>query len=195
MIYTIFLDIDGVLNSLDNQRSLESYMHAYLYNVETSRYNALNAKALKYSLKGHGNYKFDERCKRHFNNVCRLIMSVDTEAKIQIVLTSAWQYMGIDKFRKIWEDEQMLGDVIDFINNYNPERGSGILKYLEKYNITNNWASLDDDALTYRERIELDDRYRIVMPNSIYGISYNDSKALLYALTNKQYNNFINSKI
>ena len=67
--FTIFLDIDGVLNSLDSMRSISLYAESMFANEEKTHqiYNEMNK--FKYSLNGNGDWHFDERCKRYFNAV------------------------------------------------------------------------------------------------------------------------------
>ena len=184
--FTIFLDIDGVLNSLDSMRSISLYAESMFANEEKTQQICKEMIKFKYSLNGNGDWHFDERCKRYFNAVCNLLYKKYECAKINIVITSAWGYHGIDKIKKIWEEEQMLGDIVDLSNTYCCERCEAIKKYLKKNSITNNWASLDDDAIAYKNEFSPEDQFRIVIPNSQYGINYDNCNELLNALTDKK---------
>ena len=88
----LFLDIDGVLNTFDNM-----YATSTLCQFDKTKYksrdNSMNAA-------------FDERAVRWLTYIIE-----KTNAKI--VLSSTWRRMGLEKFKQIWSERNLIGDIVD----------------------------------------------------------------------------------
>jgi len=116
----IFLDIDGVLNCE----------------------NAYHEDECKYVGDLVSHQAFYSKSKKLLNELI-----ANTQAKI--VISSTWRFSGIEWMRKVWEEEQMNGEIIDitphlrYLDKFkgSVERGSEIKYWLEDkgfYNI--NWS-------------------------------------------------------
>lgn len=140
----LFLDIDGVLNSFDNMYALGA----------VSYHNGPNDRD-KY---GH---TFDERCVRWLR-----VLIKETNAKI--VISSAWRIAGLEVMKKMWEDRNLPGEVIDItpesydIND--DSRGREIQMWLDK-NEVESYCILDDDPDMLPEQMKY-----FVQTNSMIGI-------------------------
>lgn len=133
----LFLDIDGVLNSIDNMNSL--------YVI----HNLIDRNQKTRDQYGH---LFDERCVRYLKWIVH-------ETKCKIVITSTWRKDGLLKLQNMWSGRNLPGVIIDvtpntvdqrIINMYgavedNADRGFEIQQWLEE----NNWdryCIVDDDS-------------------------------------------------
>ena len=130
----IFLDIDGVLNSMDNMR-----VNSFLLETE----NRMNRDEF--------GQLFDERCVRWLEWIIN-----QTEAKI--VISSAWRSMGISRLKLMWEIRDLPGEIIGttpiqandkIINKYactnnEADRGYEIQEWIDGNNPT-NYCIIDDD--------------------------------------------------
>lgn len=133
----LFLDIDGVLNSIDDLNS-RSVLWMYSGKEKKSRdeYGQL----------------FDERCLRWLECIV-----IKTDCKI--VVSSTWRRSGIDYIKNMWKHRNLPGEVIDitpqFASNYivekyksgneKADRGYEIEEWLES-NKVDNYCILDDDS-------------------------------------------------
>jgi len=145
----IFLDIDGVLNSMD-------YLHAY-YAVQESR---------KEDIKHFDKYGdcFDPRCCMHLESIIR-----QTNAKI--VISSVWRFSGLSVMQQMWRDRGIFGEVIDITPSIvNSVRGAEIEAWLSTHKDVESHVILDDDTDMLGNQnnnfVKVDERY---------GINYNDS--------------------
>lgn len=110
----IFLDIDGVLNCEEAYRSGECEFQGWAW--EDGR-------------KDH-HQKFCLRSKNLINDLIR-----ETGAKI--VISSTWRHSGIEFMRKVWELEEMEGEIIGITpslrtKGFGVPRGMEIENYLEE---------------------------------------------------------------
>lgn len=150
----IFLDIDGVLNSLD-------YMNA--------NYSArmLEAKSKGVSFKDDLNHKtrdkygqlFDPRC------VCWLTYIIkSTDAKI--VISSSWRLNGLSSMIDMWSFRGLEGDIIGVTECLNEGiRGDEIQRYIDDNGIK-NYCIIDDDNDMLDSQL---DNY--VQTDGTYGLS------------------------
>lgn len=131
----LFLDIDGVLNSFDND-----YAMSELYKLDNTN-----------KIRDEFGILFDERCVRWLRWIIE-----KTECKI--VLSSTWRCVGLSKIQLMWEVRDLPGEVIsitptsvstEIINLYaatnnEADRGYEIQEWLD----TNEWSKyciVDDD--------------------------------------------------
>ena len=115
----VFLDVDGVLNSLEN--AIE------LYNQTGKPRSGVN-------------YPFDERC---MLNLKRLV----EETNSALVITSSWRKYQDQKERLI--EELKKYDLEDFVIGYTKDLGNRVLEikeYLNSIGTDVNFVILDDSA-------------------------------------------------
>lgn len=120
----VFLDIDGVLNSQDAYKAGECKYVEWI-----------NDRGEK-----DHHQSFCSWSKEYLNKLIE-----ETEAKI--VISSTWRMRGLDYMRKIWEIEEMKGEIIGVtpsfrgdISGYNIPRGCEIEKWLEDRRFSHiNW--------------------------------------------------------
>ena len=85
----LFLDIDGVLNSVDNM-----IVAGYLLQIDKA-----NKSRDEY---GH---LFDERCVRWLKYIIE-------QTKCQLVISSTWRSMGIERLKIMWKLRDLPGNII-----------------------------------------------------------------------------------
>lgn len=162
----LFLDIDGVLNSLDNMNS-----------------QALSCKSLSDTLKIKDEYGrlFDDRCV----NWLRYIVD-RTECKI--VVSSSWRLMGLSNLQTMWEMRDLPGEIVGstpndaseyIINKYASgdteiARGYEIQEYIDANNIKTYCIVDDDDDMLPHQKF--------VKTNSMYGIDGNVANKIVNIL-------------
>ena len=123
----IFLDIDGVLNSMD-------FLHL----------NVLNARVNKTDFKGkdiHG-HLFDPRCVLALD--C-LIKATDAD----IVITSDWRFAGLDAMKQLWSDRGLPGNIVGITSFSGGIRGQDIYDYMrinDIYPVIDKYLIIDDDS-------------------------------------------------
>ena len=118
----IFLDIDGVLNSLEYM--MESH-------EEVKQMSSKKEEFYKIQLMHIDDKKV------------KLLKKITDETSSYIVVTSAWKTLGVYPLVKedfINRGLPIIGETVD----YNANRGEGIKKYLKEYNIE-EYIILDDD--------------------------------------------------
>lgn len=126
----IFLDIDGVLNCENAYRSGEcKYVEWINHRGDKDHHQA-----------------FCSWSKEWLNKLID-----DTDAKI--VISSTWRHSGIEFMRKVWEIEEMSGEIIGItpsfrgdVNGYTIPRGCEIDKWLDDagfYHI--NWSKEEQE--------------------------------------------------
>lgn len=149
----IFLDIDGVLNSGDNQCS-------YGFLKEDSGRDI------------YGDL-FDDRCVRY-------LRAIIEKTGAYLVISSSWRHSGMVKICQMWEDRKLPGKVIDMtpFGRYNPDtehteyvdRGDEIQQWIdsakpEKYVIIDDDSDMLDSQLPY-----------FVHTDGMLGITLDDAK-------------------
>ena len=117
----IFLDIDGVLNSIKNL-----------------------IKVYEETNKAHSgyNYPFDKNCLINFKKLVEKTNS-------KIVITSTWRYEqeGIDRILKELKKNNLDNRVIGYTPILNTKRENEIKDFLSKLNSQSNFIIIDDDSL------------------------------------------------
>ena len=115
----IFLDVDGVLNSISNLIKVYEKTHR-----QHSGYN----------------YPFDEKCLENL----RLLVE---ETNSKIVITSTWRRneKGIKKLLEILSNYHLDKEVIGYTPILNKSRGEEIKKYLSSLDYNPNFIIIDDD--------------------------------------------------
>lgn len=151
----LFLDFDGVLNSMDNM-----IVQGNLWNI-----NNIHKSRDEF---GH---LFDERCVRWLRYIVE-----KTECKI--VVSSTWRLSGLNTMKLMWEMRDLPGEVIDCtptkvskitINTYsrtkyNGERGYEIQEWIDKYK-PEKYCIVDDndDMLSHQYFVKTNPNYGLDM--------------------------------
>lgn len=122
----IFLDIDGVIASIDYLR-----VTSFLEIPNPDKFG----------------YGFDPRCVMNFK---KIILQTDAS----IVISSTWKSMGINKLRNMWDIRQLPGEIID-ITQKDPsgKRGLEIKRWLDENKDIDNYLILDDDTDMLNEQL------------------------------------------
>jgi hypothetical protein len=148
----IFLDIDGVLNCEEAYRSGECQYQEWIW---------------------------EDGRKDHYQRFCSwskdLLNNLIDETGAKIVISSTWRHSGIDFMRKVWEMEQMSGEIIGITPSITA-KGISIPRGLEiKYFLNEdlgfrhiNWS--EDEQRKYMEKSGVDN-YIIIDDDSdmLYG--------------------------
>jgi len=138
----IFLDIDGVLNSESAYRKGECNYAEWEYLEGTLK-----------GEKGH-HQSFAKRSKILLNSLIKM-----TGAKI--VISSTWRMGGIEFMKRVWEVEEMEGEIIGITPNlrtkeYTLPRGCEIEFFLKKemgfYHI--NWSKEEQEEIIKKSGVE-----------------------------------------
>jgi hypothetical protein len=135
----IFLDIDGVLNSE------KAYLRGDCKYVE---------------------WEWEDGTKEHHQSFCPVsklyinhLIKI-TEAKV--VISSTWRHSGLDFMKKIWEVEEMAGEIIGItpsfrgeVDGYAIPRGCEIEKWLEDKGFSHiNWSIEKQQDIVEKSGIE-----------------------------------------
>lgn len=134
MTKVLFLDIDGVLNSMDNMYAM----------------TALWKKDKEEKPRDDFSHLFDERCVRWLDYIIRR-----TECKI--VISSTWRRSGVERMKQMWEMRGLPGEVIDITPSYadkkiieqhlceGADRGYEIQQWIEEHR-PDRYCIVDDDS-------------------------------------------------
>lgn len=136
----IFLDIDGVLNSIDYQNSLL---------MSTDEKGISRAE-----IRDVYGQTFDPRCENW-------LAYIIAKTKAKIVISSSWRFSGVFVMQKMWEYRKLAGEVIGRTpihtdNQHtveNGERGGEIAQWL-KENEVENYIIIDDDSDMLPEQMQ-----------------------------------------
>ncbi len=135
----IFLDIDGVLNSE------KAYLRGDCKYVE---------------------WEWEDGTKEHHQSFCPVsklyinhLIKI-TEAKV--VISSTWRRSGLDFMKKVWEIEEMAGEIIGItpsfrgdVDGYTIPRGCEIEKWLEDKGFSHiNWSEEKQQDVVEKSGIE-----------------------------------------
>lgn len=145
----LFLDIDGVMNSMDNM-----YAMTALYKL-----NSENKSRDEF---GH---LFDERC-------VRWLQYIVEKTNCKIVISSTWRMSGLSVMKELWKFRNLPGEVIDItptscnaelVELYAEERadrGYEIQEWLNKHPEVETYCIVDDDGdmLRHQAFINVDGR-------------------------------------
>lgn len=163
----IFLDIDGVLNSIDNMNALHSCAKALFPDVRDSKARGL------YTEDKYGQL-FDERCVRHLQ---RIILCTNAD----IVITSTWRKDGVSKLLNMWADRKLPGRIIGVTPILNKPRGEEIEEYLIANDFVTNYCIIDDIADMLFEQ-----ELNFVKTNGRFGITLDDANKVIQILNETQ---------
>lgn len=149
MCKVIFLDIDGVLNTIDDQS------YRYLKRKEEAKAKNTDAsdKSLTFKTRDCYGHLFSQRAVEWLDYI---IMA--TGAKI--VISSTWRLSGIDVMRGLWMRRKLPGEIISvtpshrsrsFVNNYKGTdfedyRGIEIEAWLKNHPEVSRYVILDDEC-------------------------------------------------
>lgn len=155
----IFLDIDGVLNSVDYMNVLHKLKH--------------EAKDSTIETRDEYGQLFDPRCVLLLDYIIRM-----TGAKL--VISSTWRHSGLKVMQELWQMRDLPGEVIDItckswevegeiIDRYQWRgqgvcRGHEIQQWLNEHTVE-SYVILDDDSDMLPEQ-------HFVQCNGRYGIDY-----------------------
>jgi len=128
----IFLDIDGVLNSVDYMNALH-----YRFRSEVAKGEASFPVPMGETSDEFGQY-FDDRCIIHLEAILNY-----TGAKL--VISSTWRKNGLKWMRSLWEYRCLEGDIIDVTPVVNLDRGEEIQLWLDE-NQVDNYVVIDDET-------------------------------------------------
>ena len=135
----IFLDIDGVLNSE------KAYLRGDCKYVEWEWENGT---------KEH-HQSFCPVSKLYINHLIKITGS-------KVVISSTWRHSGLDFMKKVWEIEEMAGEIIGITpsfrgdaDRYTIPRGCEIEKWLEDKGISHiNWSAEKQQDIMEKSGIE-----------------------------------------
>lgn len=153
----IFLDFDGVLDTAFYDSYLEQH------NIP--------------SCDESGRPIFDPVCTRYLKQIVEI-----THA--QIVVSSDWKYYdSLEDLRKMWEERQMPGSLLDVTPNIKISRGAEISEWLNGMTNISNYVIIDDLGIENFNEDQLD---HLVTVNPYCGI---DEYICLHAIDilNKNY--------
>lgn len=156
----IFLDIDGVLNSMDYMNALQfdAALAKGLYNI-----NAQDSHSIICDKYGH---HFDPRCVSY-------LQSIYNATRCDFVISSTWNQAGLATIQQMWIDRNLPGKVIDIIDCH--DRANAILRWLHEHDyviIEHCWCTIDDE--TVFDDIDAQFQKFQIKPNTRYGISLQD---------------------
>lgn len=158
----LFLDIDGVLNSMDNE-----YSRLYLWKL-----------GLEKSRDEYGDL-FDERC-------VRWLKYIIDKTGCKIVISSTWRKSGLLAMQDMWKYRKLPGEVIDitpltvdsklFTKYYSEiaDRGYEIQQWLEE-NDEYIYCIVDDEY-------DMLEHQNFVQTNKKFGLDYQSAKDIIRIL-------------
>lgn len=161
----LFLDIDGVLNSIDND-----YAMCELWRLDKSNKSRDEFGTL-----------FDERC-------VRWLKWIIEKTDCKIVISSTWRMSGLKTIQLMWETRNLPGEVIDItpvsvspeiINLYaatnnEADRGYEIQEWID-LNKPEHYCIIDDDN-------DMLDHQHFVRTNKSTGINYSSAHGVVSIL-------------
>lgn len=114
----LFLDFDGVLNSMDFMK-----VRSRLGIIHSDKYGDT----------------FDPRCVLNLELIIK-------ETNAQIVISSVWKYQGLEFMKQMWKERILPGTIIGVTPNINGPRGQEIEKWLQNEMSVYEYAIIDDDT-------------------------------------------------
>jgi len=153
----IFLDIDGVINSMD-------FLHAH--------HMLTKAKGEQFERFDQFGDPFDPRCMMHLERIVR-----ETGAKI--VISSVWRMSGLSTMQKMWRDRGLFGEIFDVTPNLNESmaRGKEIKTWLDKRTDVESFVILDDDTDMLPEQ-----KPNFIKVHSLFGLCFDDAEMAISIL-------------
>ena len=131
----IFLDIDGVLNSMDYMNALhfDAALAQGLYRVNVQDSHSI--------IRDKYGQHFDPRCVSY-------LQSIYNVTKCDFVISSTWNQAGLTTIQQMWIDRNLPGKVIDIIDCH--DRANAILRWLHEHDyviIEHCWCIIDDETV------------------------------------------------
>lgn len=158
----IFLDINGVLNSMD-------YMNALHFDMALAqglhRINVQDSKSIVSDKYGH---RFDPRCVSYLQTIYNV-------TRCDFVISSTWNQSGLKVMQQMWIDRKLPGKVIDIVDCH--DRANAILKWLFEHDYVPTehcWCTIDDESVFDAEQHKCWQKFQI-KPDTKYGISLQDT--------------------
>lgn len=144
----IFLDIDGVLASMDYLRVCHM-----LKEKNPDKYG----------------YAFDIRCVKNLEYILKKCPDV------KIVISSSWKTMGYENILKMWKLRNLPGNVIgttpDLLRTAKPSsRGDEIKEWLSSVDDVKSYVIIDDDSDMLKEQLD-----NFIQTDSEFGLTLKDS--------------------
>jgi len=163
----IFLDIDGVLCSID-------YMNARHFKFRSDVHTGKEKYPIKDCDVGDefGNY-FDDRCVLYLESILNF-----TGAKI--VISSTWRKKGLQRMKNLWDYRYLPGEVVGITPVLNKSRGEEIEEYLQLNDDITSFVIIDDnDDMLFYQHLDF------VKTNSRFGLTLDDAQKAIKILNNE----------
>lgn len=149
----LFLDFDGVLNSVDNMES-----NYFLWKNKP-----------EHKSKDKFGDLFDQRC---VNWLTYIILK--TECKL--VVSSTWRIAGLNTLREMWLERQLPGELYSITGvHYTGTRGGEIEQWLTENKYVINYCIVDDAN-------DMLDHQPLVQTNPIYGLDKQSAISIINIL-------------
>lgn len=149
----IFLDIDGVVNSFDNLRSLYRWVR-----LNYSQEQIVKDQLIPKYTRDEFGQLFDERC-------IRWLECIVTKTNAKIVISSTWRLNGgLQRMKDLWKYRGLPGTVIDITSRGGETRGEEVKRWLEENDDTDNYVIIDDVD-------DFENDQNFVQTNGNYGIT------------------------
>lgn len=161
----IFLDFDGVLNSMDN-------MNARYVTARNNGYFPAHIKDVPDYVDKYGHI-FDERCVRWLAHIIH-----ETNAKL--VISSSWRRQNV---KQMWLDRNLPGEVIDITPWFESgKRGTEIKHWMDNTDIDIESFCIIDDVPFDIEELHPEN---FVKTNLTFGLCSADARKSIYILNNE----------
>lgn len=158
----IFLDIDGVLNSMD-------FLHLNILNARVN-------DAVYTNKDKHGSL-FDPRCILAFNT---LIKATDAD----IVISSDWRFSGLNAMKHLWSDRELSGNIIGVTPFTGGIRGSDVDDFMRFNDMdfsTDKILIIDDNSDFFDFQMP-----NLIQTNPTFGLTFKDVLKGIDILNNKK---------
>ncbi|MDZ4758784.1 MAG: HAD domain-containing protein [Bacteroidota bacterium] len=143
----IFLDIDGVLNSMDH---LDSLMKIKPYKKKLEQFDEITHEKF--------GEKFDFRC-------CNWLEYIIGATKAKIVISSSWKEIGIVGLKEMWIKRALPGEILDITKELKSSRGQEIDNWVIENN-PSSYVIIDDTADFF-----LHQNKNLILTNSKFGLT------------------------
>ena len=154
----LFLDIDGVLNSMDNMYAMSELWHTNKENKSRDQYGHL----------------FDERC-------VRWLKFIVEKTDCKIVVSSTWRMSGLSVMQTMWQMRDLPGEIFDITplhvdseiinlyaaSNNEADRGYEIQEWIDIHK-PERYCIIDDDS-------DMLPHQNFVQTNSKIGLDYSSA--------------------
>jgi hypothetical protein len=156
----MFLDIDGVLNSSDNMSA-----QANLWHIDN-----------KHKSRDKFGHLFDERC-------VRWLQYIIYKTNCKIVISSTWRYSGLEEMKKMWEERNLPGEIIDITPDCSNLRKSGIYIVVKRGDEIEKWLTDNKENVDSYVIVDDDDdmleHQHLVKTDTMIGLNYETSNKII----------------